>query len=118
MTMSKRKKLMFCDAFIIAFTFLSFISGAYVAYAPNKMVNRDTVWKSNGQYFILEYSQMGSYAQQISKSSIPKSQLYKIDHPTSSSTKKNKHSLSFFSIIIFPLLFLITSLIKFYIEYL
>lgn len=34
MTMSKRKKLMFCDAFIIAFTFLSFISGAYVAYAP------------------------------------------------------------------------------------
>ena len=44
MTMSKRKKLMFCDAFIIAFTFLSFISGAYVAYAPNKMVNRDTVW--------------------------------------------------------------------------
>jgi len=119
MTMSKRKKLlMICDLLIIAFTFGSLSSAAYVAYAPNKMVIHDTIWKSNGQYFRTAYTQLGTYAQTIPKSSITKSQLYKIDHPTSSYTKKNKHSLSFFSIIIFPLLLLITSLIKFYIEYL
>ena len=63
---------MLCDLLIIAFTFLSFISGAYIAYATNKMVNRDTVWKSNGQYFILAYSQIEHYLHQTSKSSIPK----------------------------------------------
>ena len=118
MKISKQKKVMICDLLIIIFTFVSLLSTAYVAYAPNKMAIQDTIWKSNGQYFRQAYTQFGTYAQPIRKSSIAKSQLYKIDHPTLSSTKKNKQSLSFFYIIIFPLLLVITSLIKFCIEYL
>lgn len=118
MTISKQKKLMICDALIIAFTLGSLISASYVAYAPNKMVIHDTIWKSNGQYFRLAYTQLGTYAQTIPKRSLTKSQLYKIDNPTLASTQKNKHSLSFLSIFTLPLLLFITSLIKFYIEYL
>ena len=96
MAMSKRKKLlMICDVLIIALTFGSLSSAAYVAYAPNEMVIHDTIWKSNGQYFRIAYTQLGTYAQTIPKSSITKSQLYKIDHPTSSSTKKINTRLVF-----------------------